>query len=559
LPKEAQSNIHNLSLKPRDEATTKKMTMASRFRMAPRTLALALLWVSGRALGASSASTERQHRRAADFDWDIAPQKDSPTVAFNNASLDNEVIFAYDIPTLHENKTYSAVVYQNDCTTLVANDTSLWVQANNASVNGVLVVSLNVNQSTVRESPYWSEINQTVALLSFCFRVDLYLYNQSINFHETNVSIAIDMTSGFDLSTWSPVNANEQSYTDSIADYPVIAYYCNDKNEVILAEDIILMDGGTLQFCVEIDPTLDGALYVRGLQRVSLDQKRSAGAGSNHADIVSDSAPDPTTTVRCASGICNVFHLLSSQWFTEGDLNDVVTTGVALLSFGSPSVFTDDTGPTFTSRRHLSLDPDLVPLYGYDGPNLTVVNRTSDESPNGTAGGIKGTFSFRTPVAPPAAVSYGPTAFQQGVKIAAYVAAGVAGAAIAALVAAKALASSALATSGLSGAADGVSPNDAECDDEEGTEAHEDGDDEEYRIDEGEGDEEGEQDEENVNADRDVNGDEDAADDENVEDDDNVQVDEDLQGIEDVDSDLGVNNEEVGQDVVEDIPADEKV
>jgi hypothetical protein len=544
------------------------MTMTWRFRTAPLSLALALWFVSVWALGGSLTSAVPQHRRAADFDWEIVPHKDPPTVNFTNASLNSELIFAYDIPTLNENKTYSAVLYQNDCTTLGADDSSLLLQAN-ASVNGDLVVRVIVNQTTVSKSAYWSEINQTTVLLSFCIRVDLYLHNESINFHETNVSIAIDMTAGSDLTAWKPISAEEHSYSDSRADYPLTTYYCDDKNQVVFVDELYLTDGGTLQFCVEIDPSLKETMYVREVQRTSLDQQMSTGSKANHADIVSDSNPDPFTSVKCSSGICNIVHQLSSQWFAEG--SDVVTTGVALISFGSPSVFTDEAGDTPALRRHLSLAPHLVPLYGYDGPNLTVVNRTTNHVPNTTT--VSGTFTFRTSVAPNIATS-GPSAFQEGVKIAAYVAAGLAGAAIAALVAAKAFAASAVAASGGSGTANDVlcggEGTDSQEEEEEGDEKKykegaveqlkdeeeaglNDAEDEENLQDEENAqDEEEGQDEMNSEEDRDFHAEDD------VEDEGDVQVDEDVENQENVRADEGVEDQENDEDEgVEDQENDE--
>jgi hypothetical protein len=76
------------------------------------TLSAALLLVANLA----DAATVRK-----DFDWDIKSREGFPTIAFNNFTATEEVVFLYDTPLLYQNKTYRVVIFDIDCKTIGSN------------------------------------------------------------------------------------------------------------------------------------------------------------------------------------------------------------------------------------------------------------------------------------------------------------------------------------------------------------------------------------------------------------------------------------------------------
>lgn len=290
------------------------------------TACLAIVWAT-----CAVAPGISLNRREADFDWAIKPHPGYPIISFDSVASGQEVIFQYDTPLLHENKTYHAVVYENDC--LSVGDASLSVTSN-ASVDRVLSVELNVDEGTVSASPYWFSYNGTTAVLSFCLRIDYYLYDESVNFHETNVTITIDLRAGFNLTkvNQSTVEALQYHGSGSMADYPVLAYHCDDQN-ARTSEDRLLTQGDMLQLCVKADSALAKNVFVTDILSLDLDQP--SPNGTHHGDVVENFLTDDLTTKRCKDGICNIRSQLTTQWFTDVDPEEIVASGVAVLAFGN--------------------------------------------------------------------------------------------------------------------------------------------------------------------------------------------------------------------------------
>jgi hypothetical protein len=135
---------------------------------------------------------------AADFDWDIKPRVGFPTVAFNSLTTNEEIVFMYDTPLLYENKTYRVTVLDDDCKTIGSNAIA---DFEDASVDRELTVLVGVDQGTISNSTYYKSINMTNAAIGLCLRVEYLLSGTSVNFHETNLTIDIDLTADFKLSS----------------------------------------------------------------------------------------------------------------------------------------------------------------------------------------------------------------------------------------------------------------------------------------------------------------------------------------------------------------------
>jgi hypothetical protein len=91
-------------------------------------------------------------------------------------------------------------------------------------------------------------------------------------FHETNVTLAVDLTAGFNLTgiAVSRDAAEEASAAISLQ-YPVAAYFCDEGSVEIPPP--VFSQGSVLQFCVEMNENVTTTgVYVSDVLMVDLDQ-----------------------------------------------------------------------------------------------------------------------------------------------------------------------------------------------------------------------------------------------------------------------------------------------
>jgi hypothetical protein len=142
---------------------------------------------------ADNNSNDMARQLAGDFNWDIQPEDGYPSIAFDDANGESEVIFKYNFAgALSARKFLGVTLYQNDCIT--APDASLaFVNSTNGDE---LDIELDIIQETISNSVHYIDLNVTAAIIGFCLRVD-YNYvdgdglTESIEFYETNVTIPL--------------------------------------------------------------------------------------------------------------------------------------------------------------------------------------------------------------------------------------------------------------------------------------------------------------------------------------------------------------------------------
>jgi hypothetical protein len=280
----------------------------------------------------------------ADFDWDIVRMAGYPLFSFANAS-ENEVVFKYSVSgvsstTYGDTKYIRANVYTSDCIT-TSNLPAILVQQELTEADEY-TVGVNIMEAFISNSDYYQQTNPTNATIGFCIRLD-YLYDpkdgsepSSINFHETNVTVAVDLTAGFSLTEGLSVDRNEAGQESAAValEYPVTAYFCNSDSVKVPAP--VLSQGSALQFCVEREGSVANDVYLSDILTVNLDQSGVGGDGVGvHADPITGAVADPFTSKTCTAGICNIQTQLMSKWFAEADPESMDITGTALLAFGS--------------------------------------------------------------------------------------------------------------------------------------------------------------------------------------------------------------------------------
>ena len=303
-------------------------------------LKFTVLWAAMASSFVVQAADPRALAGVADFDWEITPEDGFPSIAFDDASTSKEVVFKYNFTgTTGPNKYLVSTLLDKNCNQTA--DASLAIVQN---VTGhEMEVDLDIIQETITgSSSYTENAAGTSATIDFCLRID-YDYKdatsgavESINFHETTVTITVDLTANFTLAS---ITTNRTAATEDNAnanlDYPVEAYYCQDNNDEVAGT--VLSQGSLLQFCVRMYENVTADVYVEDIMEFTLSQPESVPLTAPSRPIVNMEA-DPLTEKLCVEmGICNIKHQLSSKWFTVPNPKPLRIDGVAVLAFGKAS------------------------------------------------------------------------------------------------------------------------------------------------------------------------------------------------------------------------------
>jgi hypothetical protein len=288
-----------------------------------------------------SANSNDVARQLGDFDWAIAPEDGYPIINFNDTNVNSEVIFKFNYTgNLTGSKYLEVQLFESDCAT--AADATALAIANNTD-GDVLNINLDIVQETITNSSHYEEISPAEAAISFCLRVD-YNYvdgndTESINFYETNVTITVDLTANFTLTT---IETERTLAADEVADikldYPVTAYICEDNNTLVDSPPA-LAQGSFLQVCVKIDETVTTNTNILVEDILTFVVSQPNNTLSSDSETITNSLPDDLTDKVCReSGICNVKTQLLSKFFTEPLPSALRIDGVAILAFGQASL-----------------------------------------------------------------------------------------------------------------------------------------------------------------------------------------------------------------------------
>lgn len=254
-----------------------------------------------------------------------------PKISFHNASGDEELIFKYKVPPSGGDSFYTAIVYQNDCKNV--GDDSVIAKTHALEGNdGFVTVVVDVDLGTVSQSAFWSRTSSSTALLRFCLRLDYYMFEESINFSETNVTIQTDLRAGFDLTAVNITSSGRERQRNSTAAFApnaVHAFDCADKSTQKMGNEPIVK-GQELQLCVASDPAVASDLIVKDIYSLGLSQDYEGG--THYASIIAGYQPDTGTTKQCEQGMCSIHSQLASKWFEGDEPKDIVATMEVLMT-----------------------------------------------------------------------------------------------------------------------------------------------------------------------------------------------------------------------------------
>jgi hypothetical protein len=273
-------------------------------------------------------------------DWDIQPEDGFPQIAFNASTESSEVLFKYNFTgALTPTKFLGVKLYQSDCTS--PSDASLnFTESINVDE---LDVDIAIIQSNISKSVHYKDTSVSTASIGFCLRVDYNYTNadnttESVNFHETNVTITIDLTAGFTLTgiTTGRTNATTED-ADAKLDYAVEAYICLDNNTEVTNPDP-LAQGSILQVCIKIDDELVSEENIRVEEILTFVVSQPGGEATDSIAINNGVANIFTDKICREGGVCNVKTQLLTKFFTDNNPSDLRVEGVAVLAFGKASI-----------------------------------------------------------------------------------------------------------------------------------------------------------------------------------------------------------------------------
>ena len=211
-----------------------------------------------------------------------------------------------------------------------------------ANVNTkVQQISVAVNPETISSNPNIYEetvVNgEQFAIITFCLRLNLQTLGDSsieVNFHETLVTLNVDLTDGFAIDDVD-VAPRDRLVTTANQAYEVEGYQC-DRNYVELtpaARAVTRNQGAIIRVCVR--PTLEGredGIYMREIQ--SFTFTRADPPATQVAVENSAAANNGLTDLFCEEGweVCAFETILFAAFYRVS--GQVAGAGIASMQFG---------------------------------------------------------------------------------------------------------------------------------------------------------------------------------------------------------------------------------
>jgi hypothetical protein len=129
-----------------------------------------------------------------DQDWAIEPIGDIIVQA-----VEDDIVFRYNVPALHEGKECSVRLFKEDC--LTDGGSSVYMEMiDTISVDRQLTSKFRIDTETIKLSSYYTAMDPYRGRISFCTRVDCTFNGESYNFHETKLMVDFDWTVGFAIN-----------------------------------------------------------------------------------------------------------------------------------------------------------------------------------------------------------------------------------------------------------------------------------------------------------------------------------------------------------------------
>jgi hypothetical protein len=334
-------------------------TVASQQRSGRREVAVH----SGGFLTAPAPVQVHRMRHLSDFDWGIQPEDDYPIIAFNDATENSEAVFKYNhTGTLTADKNITVSLYEYDCVT--AADAVALSQISDYSIANEISLDVDIDQETISGSNLYSSLNITTAEILFCVRLDYEYEGESLNFHETQVTISVDLSAGFNLTEILVVRTGADDAAASLS-CDVEIYYCYPNGTEVLPVPSYTQ-GDALEVCI-IPKAEDEHCCIVDITSMDIDQDQdNDGDWDAHTDPITDTITDPLSLKNCTEGdggVCYVKTQLPSKFFSVPNPANLTLTGAAILKLCNSNA-DPLSGTAAPSVSPSTMAPSSVPTLG---------------------------------------------------------------------------------------------------------------------------------------------------------------------------------------------------
>jgi len=276
----------------------------------------------------SQAPSQSQH--TADFNWEIYPLG-LATVVFGDEHSNQEIDLNYNV----SNKALNVLIFESDCKTYVAADILSRVITPEVNDNSYIEVGvgINVHEGKIQDdnNGVWSSIDPSSGEIKFCVMVELYTddsMSNSVNFHETVITLTVDMSRGFTMTNIS-TDRDDASVTDKnvTANYTLLAYRCDESRQEI-TEPQPVSQGDDLLVCVE--STTDNVIPV---EIDSFDLIQDGVHGGQFSPVTTGGNTNDFSEVSCSGSICTIHTMVISSFFNPNNSGNIQGSGKAVLAF----------------------------------------------------------------------------------------------------------------------------------------------------------------------------------------------------------------------------------
>jgi hypothetical protein len=298
----------------------------------------------------SLTSRNMAFRSLADFEWEIDPVVDYPVILGFNET--NEIGFKYNFTgDLSAEKYLKFDIYNKYCNVSITDDSikipvagyDMVLAGNNVGSNGeaAYYFPLDIDQSVISTTEYFELAADGLnATIEFCVKGE-YIFGsaspESINFHETIVTITVNLTAGFKLEDIvTDRTAATKSNKEAELGCDVTPFYCDETTFVEVPPPAAYVQGDALIFCVEVAAADQERCHIVDVLEADLDQDNLAPVVDQHTDLVTAAIGVGLSIKDCnpAIAVCRIKTQLTSKFFGELAPSALDITGVARLGFG---------------------------------------------------------------------------------------------------------------------------------------------------------------------------------------------------------------------------------
>ena len=268
------------------------------------------------------ASAERQLQTTGDHDW--AYSLTTAVASFGQATA-NQFLFTFaNGASLTDANAVIETLWDATCTTPVTAGMTASASAVNAAVT---TASVSVDFSALGND-VWTA-TPTAGTLTFCYKSDIQIEGQSMNYVETIVTATFSLVNAFPDITGLDVldKAAGSSALTAAINYPLLAVPCDASDATLTSPTFA--PGSSLRICITMSSTVAG-VTLGSVYSAVLTQATTAITSTPIAlGVVTNSF----TSTACSATLCTVETTVVGAFFAD-DTKALSMTGSVLMQVG---------------------------------------------------------------------------------------------------------------------------------------------------------------------------------------------------------------------------------